>query len=366
MMIQSISHRPCCTIIPPHMTKKIKESCQDGSLRDIARHNLQCHKHLRESRAEFFCGQRQASCKITKNTIVKVYDAQHEETLPGVKVSEPWDSPDIEMREAYKWGQKTHEFYKKKFNRNSINNKGMLIVSTTHFGKGYDNAFWDGEQMVYGDGDGKIFTRFTIDPDVVGHELAHGVTQYIGPLVYSNQSGALNESISDVFGIMIKQYIDQQTVDQSDWLIGENVLKRKNCALRSMKAPGTAYVGHPQLGTDPQPQAMDNYKRMKDDNGGVHINSGIPNHAFYIFSDKLKDKYPYSWQLAGKVWHLAQQKLKPTAQFADFVQATIDIVDEKCGEETREAKEIRYAWAEVKLFGHKPAPLPPSEECILS
>lgn len=137
--------------------------------------------------------------------------------------------------------------------------------------------------MVFGDGDGEIFLDFTIPVDVIGHELTHGVTQYTANLTYFGQPGALNESMSDVFGSLIKQYTLGQTAADADWLIGAGLLAPRvtGKALRSMKEPGTAYDDD-VLGKDPQPATMDGYVKTGRDNGGVHINSGIPNHAFYL------------------------------------------------------------------------------------
>ena len=183
-------------------------------------------------------------------------------------------------------GTATWQLYYDLFGRNSIDNLGMTIKQYIHYGKQFDNAFWDGKEMIYGDGDGRIFGSFTTDVDIIGHELTHGVTQYEVNLDYHMQAGAMNESISDVFGIMIKQRILNQDVKQSDWLIGENVFMGEQYALRSMKAPGTAFVNHPELGTDPQPATMDGFVKLPDtyegDWGGVHYNSGIPNFAFYV------------------------------------------------------------------------------------
>src|SRR5262249_49533152 len=149
-----------------------------------------------------------------------------------------------------------------------------------------DNAFWDGRQMIYGDGDGQQFLSFTRSVDVIGHEMTHGVTQHEAGLIYWGQTGALNESLSDVFGSMVKQYVNNQTADQADWLIGQGLFTPlvKGVAIRSLKAPGTAYgvpVPDPVLGKDDQPSHMSNYNHTLQDNGGVHINSGIPNNAFY-------------------------------------------------------------------------------------
>ena len=179
--------------------------------------------------------------------------------------------------------------FKKVFSRNSIDDRGMRIDSTVHYGDCYDNAFWNGRQMVYGDGDGRIFAPFTKALDVIGHELTHGITQCEAGLNYRGQPGALNESFSDVFGCLVKQYRRRQTAKEADWLIGEDLFLPgvKAKAIRSMKAPGTAY-DDPVLGKDPQPGHMDDYVVTEEDNGGVHLNSGIPNRAFYELAMRLK------------------------------------------------------------------------------
>ena len=185
--------------------------------------------------------------------------------------------------EAYDYSGDTYNFYLEIFQRNSVDGRGMRLDSTVHYSVNYNNAFWNGTQMVYGDGDGEIFERFTKCLDVIGHELTHGVTQYEASLQYEGQAGALNESFSDVFGSMVKQYSLKQTVDEADWLIGAGLFasKIKARALRSMKEPGTAY-DDPTIGKDPQPSNMKDYVKTSADNGGVHLNSGIPNKAFYL------------------------------------------------------------------------------------
>ena len=152
-----------------------------------------------------------------------------------------------------------------------------------HYGRDYDNAFWNGERMVFGDGDGEVFQGFTGSLDVIAHELAHGVVEDEGELLYRGQSGALNESISDVFGVLAEQHREGQTADQANWLIGEGMFTDavQGRALRSLAAPGTAYDDD-VLGKDPQPAHMRDFVPTREDNGGVHINSGIPNHAFYL------------------------------------------------------------------------------------
>src|SRR5262249_20304804 len=163
----------------------------------------------------------------------------------------------------------TYDLYFDVYGRNSIDGQGTRLDSSVHYGQAYDNAFWDGTQMVYGDGDGKLFERFTRAVDVIGHELTHGVTAHEANLDYQNQPGALNESFSDVFGSLVKQGSLAQTAGEADWLIGEGLFtaKVKGVALRSLKAPGTAY-DDPVLGKDPQPATMKGYVQTTDDDGG--------------------------------------------------------------------------------------------------
>ncbi|KAH7367465.1 hypothetical protein B0T11DRAFT_53886 [Plectosphaerella cucumerina] len=177
---------------------------------------------------------------------------------------------------------------------------GTAIVSSVHFGKEYENAYWDPRrrQFVFGDG-GEFLGNFTSAVDVIGHELTHGVTEHVCPLAYMGMSGALNEHISDVFGIMAKQIEEDETAEKADWLIGEACIMPgvKGTALRSMKAPGTAY-DDPRFGKDPQPDHFDDYVPMFEDMGGVHIYSGIPNKAFWLVATKLGG---YTWEKAGQI-----------------------------------------------------------------
>jgi Zn-dependent metalloprotease len=176
-----------------------------------------------------------------------IYDARETPNLPGALVRSEGakKTKDLEVNEAYDFSGATYDFYKQVFQRNSIDNQGMRLDSTVHFredpAEPFDNALWDGTQMIYGDGDSQAFDRFTKCIDIVGHELTHGVTQFEAGLAYHGQTGALNESISDVFGTLVKQWKKKQTVDKADWLIGAGLFTKNinGVALRSMKAPGT-------------------------------------------------------------------------------------------------------------------------------
>jgi Zn-dependent metalloprotease len=253
----------------------------------------------------------------------------------------------VEVNEAYDGLGATFDFYWTVYHRNSIDDEGLPLNATVHYGTRYDNAFWNGQQMVFGDGDGELFNRFTISLDVIAHELTHGVTGDEARLVYLGQAGALNESVSDVFGSLVKQYARRERAADADWLIGAGLFTAKvhGVALRSMKAPGTAY-DDPLLGRDPQPATMDGYVRTQADDGGVHTNSGIPNHAFYLAAIALGG---YAWEKAGRIWYetLRDKRIKPTATFRQFARLTVQNAAHFFGSAERQA--VAAAWAEVGI-----------------
>jgi Zn-dependent metalloprotease len=302
-------------------------------------------------------GQRQALSVIaamgTTATGTKrrtIYDARNGSRLPGRLVRGEGDprSDDRAVNEAYDGSGATYDLYFTVFGRNSIDERGMRLDSTVHYGRKYDNAFWNGQQMVYGDGDGELFNRFTIAIDVIGHELTHGVTEYEAGLEYQDQPGALNESFSDVFGSLVKQYKRRQTAKEADWLIGKGLLARgvKGKALRSMKEPGTAYDDD-ILGKDPQPGHMTDYVRTRDDNGGVHINSGIPNRAFYETAIRLGGN---AWAKAGQIWYTTlRDKLRPTSSFKDAARWTVAVARDLYGAGSLEQKAVRGGWIAVGI-----------------
>jgi Zn-dependent metalloprotease len=250
---------------------------------------------------------------------------------------------DKSVNEVYDAFGHTYDFFWKVLQRNSIDNAGMVLSGLVHYGVKYNNAFWDGEgNMVFGDGDGKLFTGFTKSVDVIAHELSHGVTQYTANLNYSGQSGALNESVSDAFGSMVKQYVLKQNAAQADWLIGAEIVgPQLKKALRSLKAPGTANV------YDNQPADMDGYVRTGEDSGGVHTNSGIPNKAFYLAAVALGG---HSWDKAGPIWYAAlrDSQVRPSASFRTFARATVRQAGELYG--SSEVAAVRGAWQEVKVL----------------
>ena len=219
----------------------------------------------------------------------------------------------------------------------------MPLIATVHYDQKFDNAFWDGRQMVFGDGDGVVFNRFTISLDVIGHELTHGVTGSEVNLTYSGQSGALNESVSDVFGSLVKQFALKQTAGEADWLIGAGLLTFKDQALRSMKAPGTAY-DDPRIGKDTQPGHMKDYVTTQEDSGGVHTNSGIPNRAFYLAATAIGGP---AWKRAGRIWYVTlRDRLRHDSGFQEAARLTAEVAAELFGGGA-EVQAVRAAWETV-------------------
>ncbi|MEV1019106.1 M4 family metallopeptidase [Streptomyces sp. NPDC050264] len=340
-----------CTIVPPHILDQAAQS-GDAAIAAAARKSLERDAFERTRRrmttvigAPSVAPPSGAAPEKPQRTI---YDARHQTGLPGRKVRGEGDEPgmDATVNRAYAGLGATFEVYLEKFARHSIDGEGLPLNATVHYSEDYNNAFWNGEQMVFGDGDGEIFLDFTLPVDVIGHELTHGVTQYTANLTYFGQPGALNESVSDVFGSLIKQYTLGQTATEADWLIGAGLLAPRvtGVALRSMKAPGTAYDDD-VLGKDPQPADMDHFVRTGRDNGGVHINSGIPNHAFYILAEALGG---YAWERAGQIWYdtLTGGGLKQDCLFADFAKATVKASQARYGA-GEEYQSVLKAWEQV-------------------
>ncbi|MDQ6772284.1 MAG: M4 family metallopeptidase [Candidatus Dormibacteraeota bacterium] len=279
-----------------------------------------------------------------------IYDALHQQDTAATTVLRTEGQPpaaDPAANEAYDGLGDTYSFYWDVFQRDSIDDSGLSLLGEVHYGQAYDNAFWDGERMVFGDGDGQLFLvgGFTKAIDVIGHELTHGVTQSTLGLRYIGQSGALNESISDVFGSMVKQKTLGQPTATADWLIGAGITgpAMPGQALRSMKAPGTAYRG------DPQPATMSGYVRTTNDNGGVHTNSGIPNHAFYLLAAALGGN---SWDRAGRIWYevMVRRAVPPTAQFHTFATATVAAAQGLYGAGSAEVTAVTDAWHQVEVL----------------
>ncbi len=343
------------------MLEKLASKGKSANARDRALKSLRVSRYFRGRRREaqnafqalgFRAVAGAAATAAPDKLIRKVYDAGGTEELPG-KLRRGEGSKatrDATVDAAYDAAGHTYSLLREEYGRNSIDDRGMEIIQTVHFGQNFQNAFWNGEQMVYGDGDGTVFGDFTADIDVIGHELCHGVTQHEAGLIYEFQSGALNEHFSDVFGSLVKQRIANEDARSANWLIGENVLVGKKFALRSLKAPGTAFEKHPVLGTDPQPATMDDFKEMPlwDDQGGVHINSGIPNYAFYLAATEIGG---YAWKQTGLIWYRTLcDFLGENATFIRAAQATIQVARTEFGSGSLEEQAVTKAWKDVKVL----------------
>jgi Zn-dependent metalloprotease len=342
-------------ILPPHILRSIAQS--GGPLQRLrALRTLAADNTFRALRAAPRVGapttrRRPSRLAIEAEKQRTIFNAHNTETLPGDVVRQEGAPPsgDPAIDEAYDGLGATFDFFSEVYDRNSIDDEGLPMNATVHFGQEYNNAFWNGERMVFGDGDGDLFNRFTISLDVIGHELTHGVTEDEAQLIYFFQAGALNESMSDVFGSLVKQYLLKQTADQADWLIGAGLFTPNvnGVALRSMKAPGTAY-DDPVLGKDPQPAHMNDLVRTFEDNGGVHINSGIPNHAFYLLAAQLGG---FAWEKAGRIWYdtLRDSQTRPNTGFKRFARLTLANAQRLYGASSSEQQAVRNAWDQVGI-----------------
>ncbi|MEE1739159.1 M4 family metallopeptidase [Streptomyces sp. BE147] len=340
-----------CTIVPPHLLDKLSQS-DDPLLADPARRTLEADGSRRTRRRMAALAAAPVAPPTAGAVPTKpdrtVYDCRHGTNLPGHRVRAEGGEPtqDASVNRAYAGLGATFELLLTAYGRSSIDGKGLPLIGSVHYDEKYNNAFFDGEQMVFGDGDGEIFLDFTVAIDVIAHELAHGLTQYTANLTYEGQAGALNESVSDVFGSLVKQYSLGQTAEQADWLIGAGLLAPRvsGVALRSMKAPGTAYDDD-VLGKDPQPASMEDYIETDEDNGGVHLNSGIPNRAFYLLATALGGN---AWERAGQIWFdvLTGGELSAGADFAEFARLTVAATTERFGEGD-EHEAVLKAWSEV-------------------
>ncbi|GAA2004584.1 M4 family metallopeptidase [Microbacterium ulmi] len=344
-------------IVPPYLLARIAAIGEPRFPRaaDAARATLAVSREYRPVRKRLVLSIEEPGTLVAETSPAPdrvVSDAQNRERLPGVRVRGEDDPPtgDESVDEAFDGLGATFDFWWEAFARTGIDGDNAPLLATVHFGRDYDNAFWNGERMVFGDGDGEVFTGFTNSLTVIAHELAHGVTEHAGGLVYDGQSGALNESISDVFGVLAEQHLRGQTADEADWLVGAEIFTQavQGVALRSLKAPGTAYDDD-VLGKDPQPAHMRDFVKTTDDNGGVHINSGIPNHAFYLAATALGG---HAWERAGLVWYrtLTSGILSKTATFAEFARATLDTATAEYGEESEEVAAVRTGWTDVGVI----------------
>ena len=280
----------------------------------------------------------------TRGKGIFTYDAANRSRLPGTLWADADDvlsaNYDRAAVDAHYYAGVTYDYYKNTFNRNSYDNNGAALKASVHYSRNYNNAFWNGSQMVYGDGDGTNFIEFSGGIDVVAHELTHAVTEKTAGLVYQNESGAINESISDIFGTLVEFYSNKNP----DWEIGEDIYtpSKQGDALRSMSDP-TKY-GDP-----------DNYANRytgTSDNGGVHTNSGISNKAAYLLS---QGGTAYGVKVTGVgtsktgaiFYRALTQYLTPQATFSQLRSAAVQAATDLYGSSSQEVSSVNAAFDAV-------------------
>ncbi len=289
--------------------------------------------------------------------VIYTLDARNaDSTLYFVTSSDPNNWPDRASVSASANGSLVYDYFKQVHNRDAIDGKGSTMNIVINFQKNFNNAFWNGQMMVFGNGDGQNFSDLSASLDVTAHEMTHGVIENTANLIYENQSGALNESFADVFGVMFDFWVNG---DNGNWLLGEDVVTPgiPNDCLRNMADPGAANVAF----QGQQPAHMNNFQNLPNtregDNGGVHINSGIPNKAFYLFTQSV------GRDAAQKVYYRALANyLTRNSQFVDCRIAVIKAAKDLYGENSSQAAAAAQAFDSVGITGGSatppPAPLP--------
>lgn len=369
-----------CGFVPPYILEAIagynataeKSDLVGKEVRTACEHTLQ-HIHAYADERQKLCTETHdlakedeaaqqtlmtAGAEVSKSVQRKIYDCEATAKLPGKLVRSEGEAriKDRQVNNVYDGFKITHDFFSKVFGRNSLDDNGLPLNGSVHYldpeePAGYNNAYWDGakKRMVFGDGDHITFDYLTDSLDVIAHELSHGFVQFSSPLYYEWQSGALNESCADVFGSMVEQWHMNQTAEDADWILGQTLfpVAFTGSALRSFKA-GKAYTNDPVFGTDPQPKHMDNLYKGPKDLRGVHINSGIPNHAFYLAATALGGK---SWERAGKVWYktMTSGKIPTKCDFKTFAEVTVNVAEEEFTDAEVKDK-IREAWVKVGVL----------------
>ncbi|MBL7784289.1 MAG: M4 family metallopeptidase [Chitinophagales bacterium] len=248
---------------------------------------------------------------------------------------------------AVHWStEKTYDYFKNTHNRNSFDGNNAKLMSWVHFGNGFDNAFWNGNFMTYGDG--SIFSPL-VSTDIVGHEIMHGITQYTANLTYSYEPGALNESFSDIFGTVIEFYADPTC---ADWMIGEDITSSYN------GGQGIRNMQNPNLHEQPDTYEGTYWYTGSGDNGGVHYNSGVQNYWFYLLcqggsgTNDFGTTYNVTAIGMTKAARIAYRMLSafylsPSSQYSDARVAAISAATDLYGANSAEVTQVVNAWCAV-------------------
>lgn len=240
--------------------------------------------------------------------------------------------------------EKTYDYFFQKFNRNSIDNAGMALNSYLHYSVGYFNAFWDGSRMTYGDGDATNGNRPLTSLDVCGHEITHGVTERTSNLIYSYESGAMNEGFSDIFGTAIEAFARP---GNTDWLIGGDFYTIRN-------------MSNPNAFNHPDTYGGTYWYVGGGDNGGVHYNSGVLNYWFYLLTvgGSGVNDHSVSYNVTGIgmdkaaaiAYRLNTFYLISTSEYYDARVLGIQAAEDLYGVGSNEAIQTANAWTAVGLY----------------
>jgi Zn-dependent metalloprotease len=339
-----------CFIIPRDVLTRLSQNPDFGAeLRKKLLDTVQITHQLRQLRVQHGLLTRIALAHASALTTlagaptVTVYDAKNTSNLPGTPVPNPGNAGDQTAKRAFDETTAVAKFYKDVFGRNSIDNQGMTMMSSIHYGQDYNNAMWDGSQMIYGDGDSQIFIDFTNGNDVIGHELTHGVTQHSLQLDYTDDAGGLNESMSDCFGSMFRQWQAGQDAASADWLIGSDIMgpaakQQGYTCLRDMAAPDAKHS------LAPQPTQYSQVTPGMD----PHYSSGPPNLAFCIACKTLGGK---SWEKIGQVWYKSLTGFGPTPdmKMKPFADRTRQIASTDFSSDAAVAAAVDKGWTTVGL-----------------
>ncbi|MFI8875787.1 M4 family metallopeptidase [Streptomyces sp. NPDC055243] len=284
--------------------------------------------------------------KVAQHIVFDAAGGESHHRLRAARYTGQPPTGDAAVDEAYDGLVAASTFMAEVLGRDSITVSNLPLAAVVHHDRRYNNAYWNGEYLVLGDGDEEIFSRFTQCPEVIASEVWPGVPE-VSAISFGGESGALNISIRDVFASLTKQYARGQSVDEADWVVGAGLLAPSlhGVGLRSLKAPGTAY-DNDVLGRDPQPDHMRNYVHTERDNGGVHLNGGIPNRAFYLVAAALGGN---AWERAGRIWWdaLTSGEVGELPLFADWARLTTRAAIARYSEGSEEHRATLAAWDAV-------------------
>lgn len=341
------NHR--CNFIPPKILEKLPIEDSDAELSKF----FQEQRQFLLANFDLKTRKRQVTHKETRNLFDSANQYKFNEKPNQTEEQIHSSAPSIYL--PLQLANKAYDFFHNKFNMESYDNQNSPIDIHVNFGQKYNNAFWDGKRMVFGTGDQKYFNTF-LTQNVFTHEFTHAITEYKCGLKYENQAGALNEHLSDVFAVCGDHINLAQKPSEATWLIGEGVFTKTINAkgLRTFKNE-LAYDDR-IIGKDPQPKHMKDFKNLPNtesgDWGGVHINSGILNRAFYEFcilaeKERGDERVNYSWNAPAQIWFATYRKIEPDNDFQKFAIDTITVAKRI---HPQLVGQLKKAWKEVGIL----------------